>query len=869
MLKSIRSVAFLAATLSCVCASAATSWVTSLDERSGLPIVEVAGTPAVRAGWSFWGPNWAWAEFSATVVPGEKGAYEVSGKSPSLGFSMVDHVSASADRSQFSEFHFQSGAGRPDVTGGGMIFKFDLAKWRATMGEPELLPNNAGWRWGISGGPQFEMRFEPPLASIYFEKGDKRELRAFVFAGKVPPGELVHRATWRTSGAVEARPMLSQRLGTAPSTWPTDPLTSTAAIPFLRELDKDRQPAGSHGPVHVDKGELVFKDGSPARFWGTNVAAYALFSTPHDEVQRQAKRLASLGYNLVRLHHMDSLWVGFNVFGRRGDHHDTGTLDDRAMGELDWWIKCLSDEGIYVWLDLHVERPLLDGDGIEGFDEIRKGKPTASLKGYNYVNASIQQAMKRFNAEYLGHVNGYTKLAYKDDPAVVAVLLTNENDLTQHFGNGLLPDKHVPLHAKLFEQEAARFASQTGLPLDKVQRTWEPGAAKPFLNDLEHRFDVTMLSHLRGMGARMPVATTSSWGESPLWSLPALTTGDVVDAHSYSHYGALEANPLYAPNFVDWIGASHVVGMPLTVTEWNAEPFPTPDRHVLPLYVAATAAHQGWNAMMNFAYTQSPTNKQAAGNWNAYNDPALMAMMPAAALLYRERHVAESSTTYVFDADAATFFDRATSARTSVALRGAMERGKLLIAMPSTPYLPWLRRFRFPEGATLIKDPDISLLPADASGATSDDGQLTRNWDQGVFTIDTARTRAAMGWIGGRDIRLHEVSLAVTTPSASVAVQSLEEATIGKSGDLLVSISTRSQPQVSGRAPFVSEPLRGAITIRAMPGLSLWSVDGLAKPKGVQLNYQDGAYTLTLDGSAMIHWLELSAHPHLAGDVSH
>ncbi len=47
---------------------------------------------------------------------------------------------------------------------------------------------------------------------------------------------------------------------------------------------------------------------------------------------------------------------------------------------------------------------------------------------------------------------------------------------------------------------------------------------------------------------------------------------------------------------IDWIAAAQVVGKPLTVTEWNAEPFPLPDRHSLPLYVAGTASHQGWDA---------------------------------------------------------------------------------------------------------------------------------------------------------------------------------------------------------------------------------------------------------------------------------
>ena len=69
------------------------------------------------------------------------------------------------------------------------------------------------------------------------------------------------------------------------------------------------------------------------------------------------------------------------------------------LEKLDWWIKCLKDEGIYVWLDLDTQRFFKAGDDIDHFAEISKGKPAADVKGFNYVNASIQDAMQRFNQD--------------------------------------------------------------------------------------------------------------------------------------------------------------------------------------------------------------------------------------------------------------------------------------------------------------------------------------------------------------------------------------------------------------------------------------------------------------------------------------
>src|SRR5262249_8276714 len=229
-------------------------------------------------------------------------------------------------------------------------------------------------------------------------------------------------------------------------------------------------------------------------------------------------------------------WVQPNVFGRNAP--DTRKLDKASLERLDWWIKCLEDEGIYIWLDLHDGRQLTAEDKIDDFAEISKGKSTADLRGYNYVNASIQEAMQRFNEAYVNHVNRFTGLRYKDDPGIVAMLLTNENDVTHHFGNAFLPDKNVPRTDALYMAQATTFADEHGLPKNRIWRSWEQGPSKLFLNDLEHRFNVKIIEQLRALGVKVPIATTDTWGLNPLSSLPSLTDGQIIDAHSYGGVAA-------------------------------------------------------------------------------------------------------------------------------------------------------------------------------------------------------------------------------------------------------------------------------------------------------------------------------------------
>ena len=858
--RGIRSLVTLALLALAPAANGTSDWVASVDERNGLPLLVRGGNPAVSASLDFWANKWAWTYMPMAFKVTGPYAYNLTGHNKALNFNLSANIQKKNQQSLAWNFSLDAKSEQQSVIGGGIVFKFDLASLGSEMGEPVLLPDNRGWTWGNAKTRQITLRFEPALASVYFERGNKAQLRAFFIKDSIAAGIKNVKATLTVTGDMAIGPTATERFGLAnPKTWPSDNLdwkTSPVDLSFLNEAEK---PAGKRGFVKAAGAQLLFNDNTPARFWGTNLSAYTLFHTPFDVVRQQARRLSTLGFNLVRLHHHDSPWVNPNIFGDNKLAQDTQQLSADAQAKLDWWIKCLKDEGIYVWLDLHVERALKADDSIYGFDEIRKGKEVASLKGYAYVNITIRQAMKRFAEDYLTHINPHTGLAYKDDPAIAAVLITNENDITQHFGIALLPDKQVPLHNKLYTAEANAFANQRNLYKNLTWRAWEYGPSKLFLNDLEQRFNVEMVQHLRQLGVKVPIATTSTWGRNGLTSLPALTTGDMIDVHSYGGPGQLEKNPLTSDGLIHWIAAGQVLGKPLTVTEWNTEPFPTPDRHTLPIYMAGTASHQGWDALMQYAYSQEPLTGGwvSASNWHAYNDPALLATLPAAALLYRRGDVHEANTTYVFAPSAERLFNQPITAANSALLRTAMEKGKLQIAMPRTPELPWLQQSIIPSSAQVFHDPNKSLLEANAVDSTTDTGELSRNWQKGIYTINTPRTQAATGWIGGESLSVGDLQIQVKTPNASVVVQSLDDTPVDQSQNLLISLGTRAIPKDGNKTPFYVEPLEGTLSIRAPQGLTLFTHGILAQMKEVPATYMDGRYTIKFDGVQMSNWLFL------------
>jgi len=140
----------------------------------------------------------------------------------------------------------------------------------------------------------------------------------------------------------------------------------------------------------------------------------------------------------------------------------------------------------------------------------------------------------------------------------------------------------------------------------------------------------------------------------------------------------------------------------------------------------------------------------------------------------------------------------------------------------------------------------------------SDTGELLRSWGHGTYTIDTPRTQAAMGQIGGKNILLSDVDIAVTTRNATVTVQSLNENPLSKSHSILISLGTSSNPKSAKKLPFYSEPVEGQLTVRAPKGLKLYRTnDSPSNEMEIPVRYEAGRYLIELGRILQTHWLFL------------
>ena len=89
-------------------------------------------------------------------------------------------------------------------------------------------------------------------------------------------------------------------------------------------------------------------------------------------------------------------------------------------------------------------------------------------------------------------------------------------------------------------------------------------------------------------------------------------------------------------------------------------------------------------------------------------------------------------------------------------------------------------------------------------------------------------------------------------------VQSLDNVSIHQSKNIFISLAARSIPKTSNHLPYLSEPVEGAISIKAPKGLKLFRRGGERDGTEFPANYKNGQYTITLDKTLGTYWLVLS-----------
>ncbi len=193
-------------------------------------------------------------------------------------------------------------------------------------------------------------------------------------------------------------------------------------------------PAGKHGRVIVSKaGRLAFEDApeKSIRFFGFNW--WQMYSSAGKAFWAKRKHLSNedmeavksqfsvfirsarlQGYNMIRI----TLFDGFLMEGAAEDCIPNPQRQDL----MDWFIAKCKEQGIYVYMS-----PALHGAGKKDLAKAWKERNLSKAKML-IGDPDVRNCWRRFSEHLLKHVNPYTGLAWKDEPAIAFIEYYNELD---------------------------------------------------------------------------------------------------------------------------------------------------------------------------------------------------------------------------------------------------------------------------------------------------------------------------------------------------------------------------------------------------------------------------------------------------------
>lgn len=244
-----------------------------------------------------------------------------------------------------------------------------------------------------------------------------------------------------------------------------EPNEGIADLSFLNE-----RPAGAAGRITAQGGHFIDGRGRRIRLWGTNLTFGGAFP-PHDEADVLAKRLASLGFNCVRIHHIDKECAPRGIW-KKAARKDT--FDPDQLDRLHYFLAALKRQGIYWNLNLHVSRAYWEGaDFADGLTpEERRAKLPTHCKGIDRLDERLIAMQKDYARAFLATVNPHTGCAPVDDTALAMVEINNENTVHNVDFSKFPEFWQVPVREKWTTYLSAKYGTQAALVA-----AWQPKGA--------------------------------------------------------------------------------------------------------------------------------------------------------------------------------------------------------------------------------------------------------------------------------------------------------------------------------------------------------------------------------------------------------
>lgn len=585
-------------------------------------------------------------------------------------------------------------------------------------------------------------------------------------------------------------------------------LDSSATVVDMSFLNSEI--AGSSGYITLKDGHFADGKGNRIRFFGDNLTFGSCFLDKETATALAAK-LSKLGMNVMRFHHMDNQSAPGGIWDK-----DKKALDPAQLDKLDWLIYQLKLHGIYSNINTHVSGNY-EGMDYTGLEQFNYGK-TIDQFYRPYIDKQ-----KDYAKMLLTHRNPYTGTTYAEEPAVAFVEVNNENSLLSSWY--LLPKLNKAHMAFLkglwtswLNTHPDYKKSTGGADIIKIITNYENGSSDKqkealwrFLVDTEMSYAKEMVGYYKNdLKIKALVCETQASYSGVAGVLRESEYADFIDMHSYWEHPSF---PGKSWSRTDWrirnssmvsdkkggtllrFGQHRVDGMPLTISEYD---HPAPSFFVAEMYpmLNSFSAFQDFDGIYHFC-TGNPYNSGKISNFfYTSGHPLKQVFIPAGVVMFRMAAIKPGEHFVKLGLPKESVVGELVKAGDKLKLH-VTNMNYVWEAAGSVNALTLLHPISVDTKATELAMSE--KISAPEGPWVSETGEIIwENKDSlnAVYKVNAPAVRAAVGYIGGKNIDLGSVSIRMDTTKynwATITLTSLDGKPVEESSKILLVAAGRAE----------------------------------------------------------------------------